>query len=219
MSVRSLWPAASVANSSRAASESGWTASNDASARKVTSAISVLSRSPAACAEIAQASTPAMVTPTTSSASPSPTPPANASRRARRTSSSSAARTRSTASRLAAIDRELGRRAEGLDELGRQLAASSGLATTAAARQRPRHAREQRFRRRGGLRRGRVRPMERWLPWRRSLLRPQRLRRPTGRRRAGGGSGAHRRRPPSATGDRPCGTPRAGRVRGARCAR
>ena len=87
---RSRRPAASVSPSSRAASGSGWTASNEASASRARSAIETRLSPPEAWAEIATASTPATVAPVIASLSPSPVPSARAALRASRTSLPSA---------------------------------------------------------------------------------------------------------------------------------
>ncbi len=95
--------------------------------------MSTRSSVPVECAETATASTPTTVSPVTSTARPSASPATSASRRVRRASSRSAARTRGELLLLAAVDDELGGAAQELDQLGRQLPARRGLATTRGA--------------------------------------------------------------------------------------
>ena len=82
---------------------------------------------PAADACAATARMPASVAPATATPSPSAAPPSSASRRASRTSRRSAARTRATRRLLAAVGGDLGRGAQQLDELRREVAPRGGL--------------------------------------------------------------------------------------------
>ncbi len=126
-------PAASVRSSSRAAVASGWTASKDASASRPSVAISTRSSCPSACAATASASTPATV-----SAADHEAEAVGGAVGDGRPAREPHQRPVGLAQPLqllllAAVDGELGRGLEELDEVGRELAAHGRLAPCRAS--------------------------------------------------------------------------------------